>query len=209
MNNNPYIAAYLQSQGSNANTYTTQFQLRCSVSNSAPQERRDYTPCYSMSNSAPQPPRQTTQFPTQPPQQNQYGSYNSTESLTGLNVFDQGVLKQTLEAEKVNKVGKKAFESHLSSAQKTREEIDRELHASKANATAPPPTIKVEKKPIDDLNNIASRRDQEFNQIKVEKKPDALLGTLEVKKTDPNKLNRDMDDLIKRRQMELQNIKYK
>jgi hypothetical protein len=108
-------------------------------------------------------------------------------------------------------VDRKAFESHISVFQREREEIDRQLAASKTAAVAPP-TTKVEKKPIDDLAAIAARREQEAAKLKVEKATNdasALIGATSVKKTDPSQLNRQMDELIKRRQMEMQNINYK
>jgi hypothetical protein len=156
------------------------------------------------------PPREYNQFPAQQPQQ-QVGFSAKTDNLSGLNVFEQKVMKQSLEAEKVSSVDRRTFEAHINNAQKSREEIDRQLAASRAAAVAPS-TIKVEKKPIDDLNAIAARREQEAAQLKVEKVTNdasALFGATSVKKTDPGQLNRQMDELIKRRQMEMQNISYK
>jgi hypothetical protein len=215
-NNNPYINAYLQAQQGQAQ----QMQTQQGQGRPVHPQQSQYIPQYKMQHVAgvpgvpaapvqpsiqkmPPPPREYTQFPSQQPQ---YGA----ENFSGLNVFDQQVMKHSLETEKVEKVARKAFESHVSVFQKEREEIDRELEARRASAVAPT-TIKVEKKPIADLDAIAERRNKEAAQLKVEKVTNdasSLLGAMAVKKTDPNQLNKQMDDLIKRRQMEMQNIKY-
>lgn len=223
-NNNPYINAYLQQQQQQGRPIHAQQSVYQVPAATRPVQ--EYVPQYAMRSSAipaapTQPPQQTTppvsqQVPreyTQFPAQQPVSSATGKDNYSGLNVFDQQVLKQSLEAEKVAAVDRRTFESQISSAQRSREEIDRQLAAAKTAAAAvAPATIKVEKKPIDDLDAIAARRNQEAAQLKVEKVTNdasALLGAMAVKKTDASQLNRQMDDLIKRRQMEMQNIKYK
>ena len=198
---NPYINEYLQKQqGKSVQVPIMQVPMQ------------SYTPQYAMKRTVESAkiqqsiPREYNKFPAQTTT-----GFDSKDAYTGLNVFDQKIMKNSLDAEKVVSVDRKTFESHINNAQKTREEIDKQLTSNKSSAIAPT-TIKVEKKPIDDLNAIAARRDKEAAQIKVEKVTNdasSLLGGMSVKKTDPNQLNRQMDELLKRRQMEMQNINYK
>jgi hypothetical protein len=222
-NNNPYIQAYLKSQAQQSQAQQSQAQQSQAPQQSQmdrpvhPQQSQ-YIPQYKMQpvnqQQPAEPPRQYTQFPTQTPT-NQPATtsqgFGGTDQYSGLNVFDQTVMKHSLESEKVISLDRRTFESHINNAQKSREEIDKQLAAARISAVAPT-TIKVEKKPIDDLNAIAARRQQEAAQLKVEKVTNdasALFGATAVKKTDPSQLNRQMDELIKRRQQEMQNITYK
>lgn len=224
--NNPYINAYLQQQQQGRPVHPQQSVYEVPKQ----QMRQDYVPQYGVrtqqtiptqqqqpqQSSQQQPsqiPRQYTQFPTQQPQQQQPMGSATAENFSGLNVFDQQVMKRSLEAEKVATVDRRTFESHISLFQREREEIDKQLAAARTAAAAvAPATIKVEKKAIDNLDTIAQRRNQEAAQLKVEKVTNdasALIGSMSVKKTDASQLNKQMDDLIKRRQMEMQNIQYK
>jgi uncharacterized cupredoxin-like copper-binding protein len=228
-NNNPYINAYLQQQEQGRPVHPQQSVYQVPVAARPPQE---YVPQYAMRSPvipvtpiqppqqvippvSQQIPREYTQFPTQQPQQQQLlpSATGGKDAYSGLNVFDQQVMKHSLEAEKVAAVDRRTFESQISTAQRSREEIDRQLAVAKTAAAAvAPATIKVEKKPIDDLGAISARRNQEAAQLKVEKVTNdasALLGAMAVKKTDASQLNLQMDELIKRRQMEMQNIQYK
>ncbi len=223
--NNPYINAYLQTQSQQGQAqqsqmgrvvhpqqsqYIPQYKMQAPLQqSSAPSQQVPSIPPPPPYN---QPPREYTQFPPPKPvdQSTTTAGFGGTDQYSGLNVFEQTVMKNSLQAEKVAAVDRRTFDSQISSVQKNREEIDKQLAASKAAAIAPP-TIKVEKKPIDDLAAIAARREQEAARLKVEKATNdasALLGATSVKKTDPSQLNRQMDDLIKRRQMEMQNITY-
>jgi hypothetical protein len=216
-NNNPYINAYLQKQTQTQGRPVHPQQSVYQVPVQTKQMPQQYTPQYSVKTpvqpiTQQAPPREYTQFPAQEPQQASTIGFEAKDGYSGLNVFDQQVMKRSLDAEKVAAVDRRTFESQINNAQKTREEIDKQLAAAKATAaTLAPTTIKVEKKPIDDLDAISARRNQEAAQLKVEKVTNdasALLGAMAIKKTDPNQLNKQMDDLIKRRQMEMQNIKY-
>jgi hypothetical protein len=213
--------------------YQTQAQ-QAYVPQQQPQQQEQYVPRYQTQTQPQQqqakylpymptsqePPREYRQFQQQQQQQqqqqsNQYKSYGDLDQYgndkhTGLNVFDQGVMKRTLEKEKVDRVEAKVMQYQYNNVQQTRELIDKELQNRPIDER--PETIKVEKKGIVDLNSVAARRDQETSQLKIEKKEsDAamLMGSMSVKKTDPSKLNRDMNELIKRRELEIKNIEYK
>ncbi len=198
-----------QMQAKQPQEYVPKYAIRSAVT----LQQADARPFQQATHVSQQVPREYHQFPTQQPQSQQpIQSATQKDNYSSLNVFDQQVLKNSLEAEKVAPVDRRTFESQITTAQKTREEIDKQLAAGRtAAATVAPTTIKVEKKTIDNFDTIAARRNQEAAQLKVEKVTNdasALLGAMAVKKTDPSQLNKQMDDLIKRRQMEMQNIKY-
>jgi hypothetical protein len=179
------------------------------------QQQNTYIPSTSSTVKQQEPPREYRQFQQAPPIQKQYTSYGDEDQYgnglhTTLNVFEQGVMKRTLETEKVDRVEAKVMQNQYNNAQQTRDLTDKQLHNRPIDER--PETIKVEKKDMVDLNLVAAKRDQETSQLKIEKKEsDAsiLMGSMAVKKTDADKLNRDMNELIKRRELEIKNIEYK
>jgi hypothetical protein len=179
------------------------------------QQQNAYIPSTPSAVKQQEPPREYRQFQQAPPIQKQYTSYGDEDQYgnglhTTLNVFDQGVMKRTLETEKVDRVEAKVMQYQYNNAQQTRDLTDKQLHNRPIDER--PETIKVEKKDMVDLNLVAAKRDQETSQLKIEKKEsDAsiLMGSMAVKKTDADKLNRDMNELIKRRELEIKNIEYK
>ncbi len=120
-------------------------------------------------------------------------------------------MKRSLEAEKVEKVTAKVLASEVSSVLKTRDEIDRAARDKPPPPSNIPKTIKVEKAPPVAMATLNSKREEELRSIEI-KKTDAapsMLTAMAIKKKTPDQAANEMENLIKRRQAEMQNIQYK
>jgi hypothetical protein len=158
-------------------------------------------------------PRQMTQFGT--PQRIAENT-EQNDKYSGINVLDAPIMKRTLEAEKVTKTDAKTLFNELTTASKSREQIDAELQKARETAkTNAPVTIKVEKKNIVNIDEIDAKRQQEDQMLatmaaakKMEAAP-AMLASMTIQKKEPSKLEQEIALLMQRREMDMKNIQYR
>ena len=170
------------------------------------------TTSYATDSSPPTPQAQQAQAQQAPPVMKSMlsvnGFANDSSKYNGLDVFEQAPMKRSLDAEKVDKVDSKTFNAFLSTTIKTREEIDKSIKTAPV-AQAIPKTIKVDKAPPVKIEQINNKRAEELRNIEMKKSDTTMLTAMAIKKKSADQTAREMEELMKRRRAEMQNIQYK